>query len=132
MESITSSPAGPTPETFTAPSLLEVRRVSLAYDGHRAVRDVSFSVSPGRMVCLLGPSGCGKTTMLRPFAAFEPVEQGEIMLAGGSASRPGWTLPPEKRGIGMGFQDYGLFPPLNVADNDTFGLRGLSPGGRDR
>ena len=119
-------------ETSTATPLLEVRHVSLAYDGHRVVHDVSFAVLPGRMVCLLGPSGCGKTTMLRAIAGFEPVEQGEIMLAGRSASRPGWTLPPEKRGIGMVFQDYGLFPHLNVADNVTFGLRGVSRDERER
>ena len=57
-------------ETSTATPLLEVRHVSLAYDGHRVVHDVSFAVLPGRMVCLLGPSGCGKTTMLRAIAGF--------------------------------------------------------------
>ena len=83
---------------------------------------MSFTLAPGRIGCLLGPSGCGKTTMLRCLAGFEPVEGGEIMLADRVVSKPGFQLPPEKRGIGMVFQDYALFPHLSVARNIGFGL----------
>src|SRR5690606_2802137 len=70
-----------------------------------------------------GPSGCGKTTTLRAIAGFEPVQEGEIELGGQVISRAGFTLAPEKRRIGMVFQDYALFPHLNVADNLAFGIR---------
>jgi iron(III) transport system ATP-binding protein len=59
--------------------------------------------------CLLGPSGCGKTTLLRAIAGFEPVSRGEIRLHGELVSRPGFTLPPERRRIGMVFQDFACF-----------------------
>jgi iron(III) transport system ATP-binding protein len=71
----------------------------------------------------LGSSGCGKTTTLRAIAGFEPVYEGEITLAGEVISRPGFTLAPEKRRIGMVFQDYALFPHLSVAENIGFGIR---------
>jgi iron(III) transport system ATP-binding protein len=99
-----------------------VRSLAHAYGAHRVVRGMSFTLAPGRIGCLLGPSGCGKTTVLRCLAGFEPVEGGEIMLADRVVSRPGFQLPPEKRGIGMVFQDYALFPHLSVARNIGFGL----------
>ncbi|WP_371351136.1 ATP-binding cassette domain-containing protein, partial [Salmonella sp. M265] len=71
----------------------------------------------------LGPSGGGKTTTLRAIAGFEPVLAGQIELGGEVISRPGFTLAPEKRRIGMVFQDYALFPHLSVADNVGFGIR---------
>jgi iron(III) transport system ATP-binding protein len=78
----------------------------------------------------LGPSGCGKTSLLRAIAGFEPLVEGEIHLHGRCVSRSGMTLPPEKRRVGMVFQDFALYPHLSVADNVGFGLRGLSRGQR--
>ncbi len=105
--------------------VLEVRNLRQAYGPQQVVRDLSFSLERGRVGCILGPSGCGKTTLLRCIAGFEPVTGGEIRLAGAIVSRPGLLVPPEKRRIGMVFQDYALFPHLNIAENIGFGLRSL-------
>jgi iron(III) transport system ATP-binding protein len=104
--------------------LLEVRNLRHAYDKHEVVRGLSFTLPRGAIGCLLGPSGCGKTTVLRCIAGFEGVQEGAIRLSGRVVSRPGETVPPEKRRIGMVFQDYALFPHLRIADNITFGLLG--------
>ena len=106
---------------------LEVRRVSVAYGRNLAVNDASFTLSVGQIGCLLGPSGCGKTTLLRAIAGFEPLAQGEIHLHGQRVSAPGSMLPPEKRRVGMVFQDFALFPHLDIASNIAFGLRTLTP-----
>ncbi|KAA6184153.1 ABC transporter ATP-binding protein [Thiohalocapsa marina] len=105
---------------------LEVLDVSVAYGDTPVVRDVSFVLETGSIGCLLGPSGCGKTTLLRAIAGFEAVSRGQILLHGQQVSRPGMTVPPERRRIGMVFQDFALFPHLSVARNVGFGLRGLS------
>jgi iron(III) transport system ATP-binding protein len=103
--------------------LLEVEHLRHAYGSHRVVDDLSFSLARGAICCLLGPSGCGKTTVLRCIAGFENVLGGEIRLAGRTVSGPGVMVPPEKRRVGMVFQDYALFPHLTVAANIAFGLR---------
>ncbi len=103
--------------------LLEVLNLSHAYGEQVVVRGLSFSLARGAIGCLLGPSGCGKTTVLRCIAGFEAVQEGEIRLAGKVVSRPGMALAPEKRRIGMVFQDYALFPHLRIADNIAFGLQ---------
>jgi iron(III) transport system ATP-binding protein len=112
--------------------LLEVVSVAVAYESFAAVRDISFRLERGQIGCLLGPSGCGKTTALRAVAGFEPVVAGEIRLEGQCISRPGMTLAPEKRRIGMVFQDYALFPHLDVGDNIGFGLKGGDAAARAR
>ena len=101
-----------------------VRVASLehAYGDQQVVRKLSFALERGRIGCLLGPSGCGKTTVLRCIAGFEPLQGGEIALSERVVSRPGLDIPPERRGIGMVFQDYALFPHLTVAKNVAFGL----------
>ncbi len=104
---------------------LELDRIVQRYDRNIVVDRVSFQVNSGEIACLLGPSGCGKTTLLRGIAGFEDLVAGEIHLQNRLVSRPGWRLPPEKRQIGMVFQDYALFPHLSVADNIGFGLGGL-------
>jgi iron(III) transport system ATP-binding protein len=104
--------------------LLEVANLSHAYGIQQVVHGVSFALPRGAIGCLLGPSGCGKTTVLRCIAGFEAVQEGEIRLNGKLVSRPGMALPPEKRRIGMVFQDYALFPHLRNADNIAFGLHG--------
>ncbi len=106
---------------------LEVRQVSMAYNGPLVVQKVDVVLVPGAIGCLLGPSGCGKTTLLRAIAGFEPLLSGEIVLQSRTVSRPGLRLPPEERHIGMVFQDLALFPHLSVADNIAFGLRRQSP-----
>jgi iron(III) transport system ATP-binding protein len=102
---------------------LSLRDVECGYDGRPAVRGLSTHVNPGDIVCLLGPSGCGKTTVLRAIAGFHNIDAGEIRIKGQVVSRPGATLPPERRSLGMVFQDHALFPHLTVTDNVAFGLR---------
>lgn len=104
-------------------ALLELKHIECRYDDHAVVRDLSLHLNQGALACLLGPSGCGKTTALRAIAGFEPIHHGEILLRGSSVSRPGYAVPPEKRHLGMVFQDYALFPHLNVEANIGFGLR---------
>jgi iron(III) transport system ATP-binding protein len=103
--------------------LLEVLNLSHAYGEQVVLRELSFSLARGAIGCLLGPSGCGKTTVLRCIAGFEAAQEGEIRLSGKVVSRPGLSLPPEKRRVGMVFQDYALFPHLRIGDNIAFGLQ---------
>lgn len=105
---------------------LEVRHASISYGRHRVVSDVSFELQRGDIGCLLGPSGSGKSSLLRAIAGFESLVEGEIRLHGRSVSLPGATLSPEKRRVGMVFQDFALYPHLNVEQNVAFGLRGMS------
>lgn len=105
---------------------LTLRDIECRYGNRLAVRGLSLHVRQGGIVCLLGPSGCGKTTVLRAIAGFHPLEDGEILINGDLVSRRGFTLAPEKRRLGMVFQDYALFPHLDVAGNVGFGLRGVS------
>jgi iron(III) transport system ATP-binding protein len=102
--------------------LLEVENLRHAYGEQVVVRGLSFALARGMIGCLLGPSGCGKTTVLRCIAGFEALQEGEIRLSGKVVSRPGAALRPEKRRVGMVFQDYALFPHLRIADNIAFGL----------
>ncbi len=102
-----------------------------AYGATVVVRDVSFALARGAIGCILGPSGCGKTTLLRGIAGFEPVTAGEILIDGSVVTRPGYQLAPERRRIGMVFQDYALFPHLSVGDNIRFGLREMAKGPRE-
>ncbi len=108
-------------------SILEFRSVSCAYDPSRpAIKDISFSIREGEILCLLGPSGCGKTTVLRAIAGFEPVRSGQIFLSDRLVSSSTETVPTEERRVGMVFQEYALFPHLRVTDNIAFGLHHLS------
>jgi len=102
---------------------LELREISKAYGGVAAVDRLSLTVAAGRIGCLLGPSGSGKTTVLRAIAGFERPDAGEILAGGERLSGPGLWVPPERRRIGMVFQDYALFPHLDAMANVAFGLR---------
>ena len=103
--------------------VLSLQAVGKAFEpGVPVLQDVSLDVAPGALVCLLGPSGCGKTTLLRLVAGFEAPDAGTIQLGGRQVSRPGHVVAPEKRQIGMVFQDYALFPHMTVAQNVQFGL----------
>ncbi|QGY00335.1 ABC transporter ATP-binding protein [Roseovarius faecimaris] len=94
------------------------------YDGRVAVDDVSLSVAPGQVTCLLGPSGCGKSTTLRCIAGVEMQDAGEIWVDGQLVCDTVFRVPPERRHIGLMFQDFALFPHLSVQDNIRFGLSG--------
>ncbi len=107
-------------------TLLELDAVTAGYHGKVVVRDVSLRVREGAFVCLLGPSGCGKTTLLRAVAGFEALLGGRIALAGATVAVRGEGVAPERRRVGMVFQDGALFPHLTVAGNIAFGLREYS------
>jgi iron(III) transport system ATP-binding protein len=87
-----------------------------------AVRDVDLDVADGELLALLGPSGCGKTTTLRCVAGFERPDAGVIRLAGREVAGPSTFVPPERRHVGVVFQDYALFPHLTVAANVGYGV----------
>jgi len=92
-----------------------------------AVADVSLELAVGDILALLGPSGCGKTTLLRLIAGFETPQRGRIAIAGTPVCDGPQQVPPERRSVGMVFQDFALFPHLTVAENLAFGLQRLSP-----
>ncbi|MEX2644332.1 MAG: ABC transporter ATP-binding protein [Acetobacterales bacterium] len=107
---------------------LVLENVSHCFGDTPVLRDVSLSVGAGEIVCLLGPSGCGKTTLLRIAAGLEPIQSGRVSIAGEAVADGGTGLDtaPERRGVGLLFQDYALFPHLTVAENIGFGLSALS------
>ncbi|MBM4219736.1 MAG: ABC transporter ATP-binding protein [Gammaproteobacteria bacterium] len=111
---------------------LELREVSRAFPGVAAVDRLSLVVGAGRLGCLLGPSGSGKTTVLRLIAGFEQPDAGEVYAGGKLLSGAGRWVPPERRRIGMVFQDFALFPHLDAAANVAFGLRDADAGTRRR
>lgn len=98
---------------------LAVSRVEKAFNGQPVLRDVSLEVQEGEIMCLLGPSGCGKTTLLRLIAGLEQVDAGDIQVDDTSIM----NVPVHKRGFGFMFQDFALFPHMDVAQNITFGLK---------
>jgi len=105
--------------------ILRVSHLRFGYDDRRILKDVGLSIEKGRTACLVGPSGCGKSTLLRCIAGFEKPQRGKIVIDGKLVLDGHHTyLPPERRGIGIVFQDYALFPHLTVRDNILFGLRG--------
>ncbi|MBT8416217.1 MAG: ABC transporter ATP-binding protein [Silicimonas sp.] len=94
------------------------------FGGRAVVSDVSLSVLPGQVTCLLGPSGCGKSTTLRIIAGVERQDAGRVIVDGQVMSDGALHCPPEVRQIGLMFQDFALFPHMSVADNVSFGLSG--------
>lgn len=112
--------------------LLQLNNVRQAYGKQVVIHDLSLVLQKGDIGCLLGPSGCGKTTALRCIAGFEPISAGEILLNDVCVSSADFFMPPEQRHIGMVFQDYALFPHLDVAANIGFGLHRLTRAERER
>jgi iron(III) transport system ATP-binding protein len=102
---------------------LELRELTRKFGATAAVLRLSIALDAGRIGCLLGPSGSGKTTVLRCIAGFERPDAGEVLAGGERLAAPGLWVPPERRRIGMVFQDYALFPHLAVLANVGFGLR---------
>ena len=101
---------------------LEIRNLTRNFDGHTAVRNVSLSVYPGQVTCLLGPSGCGKSTTLRIIAGVDRQDSGQVYVDGRLICDGTSSVPPEQRSIGLMFQDFALFPHLSVYENVAFGL----------
>jgi iron(III) transport system ATP-binding protein len=103
-------------------SAILLEGVSKRFGAVAAVRDARLCVERGEVVALLGPSGCGKTTLLRLIAGFEEPDAGTVEVAGAHVAGNGTWVAPERRKVGMVFQDYALFPHLSVAENVGFGL----------
>ncbi len=114
---LTSPPSG---------ARLKVTDLRTSYGTEQVLRRLSFDLAPGEIGCLLGHSGCGKTTALRTIVGFVTPEAGTIELDGKTLSGPGQFVPPQTRGIGVVFQDFALFPHLNVRENIEFGLKNWS------
>ena len=118
------------PSSMAAPEASAIRRgreilvdeVSVALGGSPVLCSASISAEPGRTLAILGPSGCGKTTLLRVLAGLQRLDSGQVVLGGTLMSGPGVHVAADKRGIGMVFQDWSLFPHLTVAANVAFGL----------
>ena len=111
---------------------LEVKKLDFAYGRNQILFEFDFSLEESQIGCLLGPSGCGKTTVLRAIAGFENPTKGEIVLNGNKLNGSKIFVEPEKRQIGMVFQDIALFPHLSVDENIQFGIRSLPHAQRNR
>ncbi|MBZ7921440.1 ABC transporter ATP-binding protein [Ensifer adhaerens] len=96
-----------------------------SYHAKETIKGVSLAAKAGEVLCLLGPSGSGKTTLLRIAAGIEKQSTGRLLLNGQEISGPSVFLPPEKRGVGLMFQDFALFPHMSIRDNVRFGLTAL-------
>jgi ABC-type Fe3+/spermidine/putrescine transport system ATPase subunit len=99
--------------------MLSIRRLTKAFEGVPVLRGVDLEVEQGEILCVLGPSGCGKTTLLRIIAGLEEMDAGEVLLEGISIA----NVAVHERAFGLMFQDFALFPHMNVAENVVFGLR---------
>ena len=106
------------------PPRLEIRNLRRRFGDRDVVDGVSLTIQPGHVMCLLGPSGCGKSTTLRMIAGVDMQDSGEIYVDGNLICDTVFRVPPERRHIGLMFQDFALFPHLTVADNVAFGLKG--------
>jgi iron(III) transport system ATP-binding protein len=124
------APRSPAPVSIAAH--LAFDEVHHSYGGPESVRGVTLSVDPGEVISLVGPSGCGKTTLLRLAAGLERPSAGRVLLNGQEIAGPDSFVPPEKRGVGLMFQDHALFPHMTNLENVRFGLRGFSRAEADR
>ena len=103
-------------------SHVRIRGLSKSYGDVTAVRELNLDIERGELLAVLGPSGCGKTTLLRTIAGFEQPDSGCVVVSDEVVAGPGRMVPPERRRVGMVFQDYALFPHLSVDGNVAFGL----------
>lgn len=102
---------------------LELENLQIGFTNAPVVDNLNLQLQAQEIGCLLGPSGCGKSTVLRAIAGLQTIKQGQIRLDGRVISSQDYTLSPEKRNVGMVFQDFALFPHMTVEDNIAFGLR---------
>ncbi|MDX1633781.1 MAG: ABC transporter ATP-binding protein [Marinobacter sp.] len=110
----------------SAESILSLDQVHCQFHKQKVVSDVSLDIKPGEVVCLLGPSGCGKTTLLRIAAGLQEPTQGRVVLGGDLVASPGRIhRPPERRNVGLAFQESALFPHLTILENVCFGIQSL-------
>jgi iron(III) transport system ATP-binding protein len=121
MVNVTAATSGRSSESFGTQSVV-IRGVTKSFGAAAVLRDVSVQVAEGRMLALLGPSGCGKTTLLRIVAGLEIPDRGEVLVGGKVLTGGGHWVPPERRRVGMVFQDWALFPHLDVGANVAYGL----------
>ena len=106
---------------------LDFERIGHSFGkGAPTLEDITLSVLPGEVLCLLGPSGSGKTTLLRIAAGIEPQTRGRLVMNGREIAGPDTFVPPEQRSVGLVFQDFALFPHLTILENVRFGLTALS------
>lgn len=117
---------------MTSALVLSSVRKCLGQPKRTILQSIDLTLSPGDRVAILGESGCGKTTLLRLIAGLDCPCFGEIHIAGQLVASTREWIPPERRRIGFVFQDYALFPHLDVSENVAFGLRGVSRGERVR
>ena len=122
----TQRPAGRTSAGVSFAARLAFENVSHSVGSTQILRDIDLAAEPGEILCLLGPSGSGKTTMLRIAAGIERQSEGRLVLNGREVAGPNAFVPPERRGIGLMFQDFALFPHLTIAENVRFGLTAMS------
>ncbi len=111
-------------------AMVRISGLGINYGSFVAVRGLELELERGKTLALLGPSGCGKTTTLRAIAGFEPPSAGDIEIDGEKVAGKNIFVPPEKRRVGVVFQDYALFPHLTVERNIAFGLAGNKKGNR--
>lgn len=113
---------------------LKIKNVTKKFQDFEALKNVSIEVRKGEFLAVLGPSGCGKTTLLRIIAGFEPVCKGEVSIGGAIMSSAKLNVSPEKRRIGIVFQNYALWPHMSVAENISYSLKiaKVSPAEREK
>ncbi len=111
---------------------LEIRNLTRRFAGRAVVQGVDLEIAPGQVTCLLGPSGCGKSTTLRIIAGVDRQDEGELYIDGDLISGDSTFVLPEKRSVGLMFQDFALFPHLSVGENVAFGLTGARAAKRAR
>ncbi len=116
----------------TIAGCLTFQNVSRYFSNDPAVHNFSLDIDPGEIICLLGPSGCGKTTLLRMVAGIDRPTEGSILLNSIELSGPNNFVPPEKRNIGLMFQDFALFPHMTIIENVAYGLKTLGKAEAER
>ena len=111
--------------------VLNCNNLSKYFDKYKVISNLDLQLFSGQILSILGSSGCGKTTLLRLISGLEELDRGEIFLNGKLVSQNGFNVPPNKRNIGMVFQNYSLFPHMDVYNNIAFGLSNFDKKDRD-